>query len=198
MIADPNHPALAKLKALGYRFRIGKIAGGHGGAAAFQKSMSRVETEMIVRSPSGIEAQIDLLMADPHVPGRVVFGEAKAIFVEDVGKSAHLIFYGEKAKQLSKQLAVALESKGLARTRSYATRPAAPSGAFPRRRRDVCQHRRTAAVAHAEEELPGPSPRVPAIYDRPADKTVAAGGVDKIVDDYVSISVVDWGRLKKK
>ena len=139
-------------------------------------------------SPSGVQADFDTIAMDTEHPGHFVAVEAKATFVAEPGKSAHLVFYPEKVEQLSRQLVICLESKG-------------------RMRLEIVTNARSAGETYsniASQKLARQlkkdfAEQVKAYVETSTDasvKRLKIEEIEKIVDENVTISEVRWGKIK--
>jgi len=156
------------------------------GGGRFQQHVSGTDHEWRVTSPSGVKADIDGIAMDNK--GQFVALEAKATFVAEPGKSAHLVFYPKKVEQLSRQLAICLESKG-------------------RMRLEIVSNARSAAETYsniASQQLARQlkkefAEQVKAYVETSTDESVKRlkiEDIEKIVDENVTISEVGWGKIK--
>lgn len=204
--ADPPPPAGTRLSPAGYWIiedeallkplkragfeveAIGLKAPKSGGGRFQGKHVSGSDAEWRVSSPGGVEADIDALAVDNLKRGGLVAVEAKATFVADAGKSAHLAFYPEKVEQLSRQLALCLESRGMVRLEIVANATSVAETYLNITAQQVARELRKQFAQQVKDFI-----------KHNAGKTVkrlSLESVEQIVEDNVTVVLANWGKIK--
>lgn len=181
----------ALLKMLGkYRFkRTGLVAPKSGGGKYQKLEVTSSDHEWTVVSPSGVEAKLDGIALDEHVRGKFIVVEAKATFVEDIGRSAHIRFYPDKVEQLARQLVICLESNGKLRLEIVTN---------ARQAAEAYMNMTVQQVAREVRKRFGAQIRAYASQQKNiAIKRLSAADLDQIIEDNVTIVVSEWGTLSK-
>lgn len=188
IVADLNAPQLEPLKNAGFKIEMISAKSQKTGGGRFQKHGTGIDTEWKITAPSGVKADVDGLAIDPLKPGGLVSIEAKATFVDSAEKSAHLVFYPKKVEQLTRQLAVALESKGVMRIEILCNADSVAE-----------TYLNTAAQQMALDLRKRFRQQAKAFIESTTDKTVrriSLKDLEQIVDENVSVVVSHWGRIK--
>jgi hypothetical protein len=186
----PADEAITKpLQQAGFKINPTGIKSPDSGGGKFQQHVSGLDYEWRVTSPSKVTADIDTIAIDPRPPHLLVAVEAKATFVADVGKSAHLRFYPDKVEQLSRQLVICLESGGKMRMEIVVN--ALPAGetymnmvaqqVARQIKKDFAKQVKAFAAASSETPI----------------RRLSLDDIEQIVEDHINLVVADWGRLKK-
>lgn len=188
IVADLNAPQLDPLKNAGFKIESIVAKSPKSGGGRFQRHGTGIDTEWRITAPSGVKADVDGLAIDPLKPGGLVSIEARATFVESAEKSAHLVFYPKKVEQLTRQLAVALESKGVMRIEILCNADSVAE-----------TYLNIAAQQMALELKKRFRQQAKAFIESATDKAVkriALEDFERIVDENVSVVVSSWGRIK--
>jgi hypothetical protein len=189
MIAEETSPLLNPLKRAGFEFEHTGVKSPKGGGGQYQiRAVTGLDHEWRVISPSGVRADLDGLAMDPLKPGGLLSVEAKATFVKDVDKSAHLAFYPDKVESLTRQLMLCLDSRGLIRMEI------------------VCNAREVAEVYQnmvvqqiAREVKKNFREQAKAFIEHTTEKAVkrlSLADLEQIIEDHITVTVSDWGRLR--
>lgn len=188
IVADLNAPQLDPLKKAGFKFELIPAKSQKTGGGRFQKRGTEIDSEWRITAPSGVKADIDGLAIDPLKPSGLIAVEAKATFVGTAEKSAHLIFYPGKVEQLTRQLAVALESKGVMRIEILCNADSVAETylniAVQQMALELRKHFRQQAKAYIESTTDKMVKRIP------------LADFERIVDESISVVVSHWGQIK--
>jgi hypothetical protein len=188
MITEETCALLDPLRKAGFEIRHTGLKAPKSGGAAFQgKHATGLDHEWKV-SRGELKADIDGLAADPLKPGGLVNVEAKATFVKDVDRSAHLAFYPDKVESLTRQLALSLESRGLLRMEILCNaREVAEVYQNMIQQQIVREVRKRfldqarAYIEHATDQ---------------AVKRLRLADLERIVEDHITVTISDWGTLR--
>lgn len=191
-----DEAALKVLKDAGYKVTKIPVKVPKSGGARFQvlgvtgvEHEWRLTSQTRLKDGSLLQADIDGLALDPHAPGSFIFLEAKATFVEDVGRSAHVRFYPDKVEQLGRQLMICLESKGKLRMEIVTNATQAAEAYMNMTVQQVANDIRKRFAGPLREYLS-------TLKGSPVSR-LSLAEVERIVEDNVNIVVVKWGTLSK-
>jgi len=181
---------LDPLKQAGFKLEHTGLKSPDSGGGRFQWHVTATDHEWRVTSPSGVTADIDGLAVDSLKPNGLVALEAKATFVADAKKSAHLVFHAEKVKQLGRQLVICLESKGLMRMEIVVNAASAGETYLNITVQQLARELKKQFASQVKDFI--------AHSTEKAVKQLLREDVERIVEDNVSLVVPDWGRIKGK
>jgi hypothetical protein len=188
MIAEETCALLDPLRKAGFEIRHTGLKAPKSGGAAFQGKHATGLGHEWELSHGKLKADIDGLAADPLKPGGLVNVEAKATFVKNVDRSAHLTFYPDKVESLTRQLVLCLESRGLLRMEILCNaREVAEvyqnmvEQQIVREVRKRFREQARAYIEHATDQ---------------AVKRLRLADLDRIVEDHITVTISDWGKLR--
>lgn len=186
VVQDPS--LLDPLKQVGIHAKVIPMKSPKSGGGRFQEHGSGLNTEWHLRSPSGVEADIDAIALDTLKPRGLIAVEAKATFVVDPAKSAHMAFYPHKVEQLTRQLAVCLESKGLLRIEILVNANSVAETYLNIVAQQMARDLKKRFSRQARNFVTSTTNK--------AVRRLSLDDVERIVDEHVTVVVSNWGRLK--
>lgn len=149
----------------------------------------RLTSKTIMKDGRPLQADVDGLALDPQTPGSFIFLEAKAMFVDELGKSAHIRFYPDKVEQLGRQLMICLESKGKLRMEIVGNVPNAAEAYLNMTAQQVAHDIRKRFGAELRKYL--------STLKGSSVSRLSLAEVERIVEENVNIVVAAWPSKKK-